>query len=147
MALLQQSNVEAVCTTDDPIDDLAHHALIAHSALKTRVLPTFRPDQAMRFNHAGFLDYLLKLGAAAGMAVDSFSSLIAALTNRVHYFAGHGARMSDHSLELELPTVSLGETRLEALFQQRRTGSLLSDAEVAQLQLAPVAATGARLRC
>ena len=45
--ILQKFEVRAVCTTDDPTDDLCHHRAIAASTLATRVYPTFRPDPAL----------------------------------------------------------------------------------------------------
>ena len=46
--LLRQFRVAVVCTTDDPIDSLAHHAaLAARVDPETRVYPTFRPDRVL----------------------------------------------------------------------------------------------------
>src|SRR5215468_431634 len=45
--ILAKFRVKAVCTTDDPTDDLACHKAIAASGLPTRVFPTFRPDKAL----------------------------------------------------------------------------------------------------
>lgn len=45
LGLLQQMKVEVVCTTDDPVDDLAHHKKAAADDTQPKVLPTFRPDQ------------------------------------------------------------------------------------------------------
>src|SRR5450631_2591632 len=45
--ILGKFHVKAVCTTDDPTDDLASHAAIAASPLATKVFPTFRPDKAL----------------------------------------------------------------------------------------------------
>src|ERR1051326_134669 len=45
--ILNRFQVKAVCTTDDPTDDLANHEAIAASGLGTRIFPTFRPDKAM----------------------------------------------------------------------------------------------------
>ncbi|HEX8786366.1 MAG TPA: glucuronate isomerase, partial [Telluria sp.] len=58
---LEQAKVEIACTTDDPADDLLQHAEIGKSALKTRVLPAYRPDKAMRINNPGFVDYVARL--------------------------------------------------------------------------------------
>ena len=45
---MRQSNVEVVCTTDDPADDLAFHRQIrADRSFATKVLPTWRPDKSM----------------------------------------------------------------------------------------------------
>jgi len=61
-AFLEQAGVEIACTTDDPADDLVQHEEIAASALKTRVLPAYRPDRAMRINRDDFPLYLKHLG-------------------------------------------------------------------------------------
>src|SRR5579883_1983193 len=45
--ILTKFHVKAVCTTDDPTDDLSCHKAIAASGLATRVFPTFRPDKAL----------------------------------------------------------------------------------------------------
>ncbi len=45
--ILGKFHVKAVCTTDDPTDDLAWHRAIAGSPLATKVFPTFRPDKAL----------------------------------------------------------------------------------------------------
>ena len=44
--LLLKMNVKALCTTDDPIDNLAYHKQIKESGFAIKVLPTFRPDKA-----------------------------------------------------------------------------------------------------
>ncbi len=129
-SLLEQAKVEIACTTDDPADDLLQHQEIARSALKTRVLPAYRPDKAMRINNPGFVDYLARLGNVAGARVDSFASLIAALAARVAFFHQQGARISDHAVDVALPVVPATEQQLEALFQKRVAGNLLSDAEL-----------------
>lgn len=44
--LINQSNVAVLCTTDDPIDSLEYHKLIAEKGhIKAKVLPAFRPDR------------------------------------------------------------------------------------------------------
>ncbi|HWC99231.1 MAG TPA: glucuronate isomerase, partial [Candidatus Sulfopaludibacter sp.] len=45
--ILDRFKVKAVCTTDDPTDDLSCHKAIAASGLATKVFPTFRPDKAL----------------------------------------------------------------------------------------------------
>ena len=45
--LIDQMNVDVICTTDDPCDDLKYHQLIRkEGTFKTKILPTFRPDKA-----------------------------------------------------------------------------------------------------
>src|SRR6185503_3408455 len=83
---LSQARVEVACTTDDPADDLLPHAALAGSELATRVLPSLRPDQAMRIGHPGFLSYLEVLGEAAQHPIRSFADLRAALAQRIAFF-------------------------------------------------------------
>ena len=39
-SIMQKSNVEAICTTDDPCDSLVYHEQIKESGFSSRVLPT-----------------------------------------------------------------------------------------------------------
>jgi glucuronate isomerase len=131
-SLLEQAKVEIACTTDDPADDLLQHDEIAKSALKTRVLPAYRPDKAMRINNPGFVDYVAHLSAVAGVKIGSFASLMAALANRVEYFHARGGRISDHAIDIPLPAVAASSEQLEALFAKRMKGELLTQAEQSQ---------------
>jgi glucuronate isomerase len=131
-SLLEQAKVEIACTTDDPADDLLQHAEIAKSALSTRVLPAYRPDKAMRINNPGFAEYVARLGSVSGVKIDSFAGLMAALANRVGYFHERGGRISDHAIDIALPTLAASSEQLEAMFAKRMQGELLSDSEAAQ---------------
>lgn len=105
-ALIDKFNVDYLCTTDDPIDDLAYHqAIAAEGNLKARVLPTFRPDKAINIDRAGFADYIHQLSRAAGMEIKSTADVLTALERRVEYFHACGCRISDHALD----TVPYGE--------------------------------------
>jgi glucuronate isomerase len=129
-SLMTDAKVEVSCTTDDPADSLAEHEQIARSALKTRVVPAFRPDKAMRINAAGFTDYLTKLGETADIAIGSFADLVTALERRVAYFHARGGRLSDHAIDAPLPVTLPNDSTLEQLFARRRRGETLSEAEV-----------------
>ena len=50
--LLLKMNVKVVCTTDDPVDSLIHHKKLVQDNFKVKVLPTFRPDNAMSCENA-----------------------------------------------------------------------------------------------
>ena len=53
--LIRRSNVQIICTTDNPEDDLWYHKRIRKEGkLRTSVLPAFRPDQACKINEDGF---------------------------------------------------------------------------------------------
>jgi len=131
-SFLEQAKVEIACTTDDPADDLLQHAEIAASGLKTRVLPAYRPDNAMRIGKEGFADYVVRLSEVSGIKIDSFASMMAALANRVEFFHARGGRISDHAIDMPLPVVAATQEQLEAIFARRIAGEQVSDLEQAQ---------------
>jgi glucuronate isomerase len=100
--IMEQMNVVLVCTTDDPVDTLEHHAAIAKDKMfPIKVLPTFRPDKAMAVNNLeNFNAYVDKLSAVSGIDVkDDYSKLLEALEERHAYFHEMGCRLSDHGIE------------------------------------------------
>ena len=93
--LIKQSNVTLICTTDDPIDSLEWHKMIAEDeSFDVKVLPAWRPDKAMNIEKPDYLEYLDKLAAAAGMEeINSFAALKQALSNRMAFFASMGCNV------------------------------------------------------
>ncbi len=99
-AIIRRFNVEALCTTDDPADDLRYHREIAARPFGTKVLPTWRPDKAMAIEDpAAFRAYLQRLGAAADVEIGSYAALREALQRRHDSFEQCGCRLSDHGLD------------------------------------------------
>ena len=133
-SFLEQAKVEIACTTDDPADDLLQHIEIAQSALKTRVLPAYRPDRAMRANRDDFLDYLKLLGGVVGQDIGSFDRLVKALVERLAFFHSQGARISDHAIDTPLAAGVLDARDGERLFAKRLQSALLTDAELGAYQ-------------
>lgn len=99
--ILRKMNVAALCTTDDPVDDLRSHRTLAKAGdYPIRVLPSFRPDKALAIEDPeGFKRYTGRLAQAAGIEIGSFADFLAALRKRHDYFHGLGCRLSDHGLE------------------------------------------------
>ena len=98
-AILKKFHVQALCTTDDPTDDLAWHKMIRDSGLGTRVYPAFRPDKALNVHLPGvFNTWVDRLAVAADVEISSFQSLLDALQSRHDFFHAMGARVSDHGL-------------------------------------------------
>ena len=98
--LVLSSNVAMIGTTDDPCSDLCwHEKLAADESFPVQVCPSFRPDPALNLHKAGFQDYIKKLEAASGIAIQCVEDVCAALTQRIEYFDAHGCRASDHGLD------------------------------------------------
>ena len=98
--IIAKSNVEVICTTDDPVDDLKwHKETAADAGFKTRVYPAMRPDKALNIEKDGFQDYINSLGQAGGVSINTLEDLFSALENRMDYFDKAGCRLSDHALD------------------------------------------------
>ena len=97
-SLISAFNIRALCTTDDPADDLRWHKLLAaDESFETKVLPTFRPDKALGVDSPDFPAYAAKLAEAAGAPIRTADDMKAALKKRIEYFAAAGCRLSDHA--------------------------------------------------
>lgn len=134
--LMLKMNVEAVCTTDDPIDSLEHHKKIAADGFKVKVLPTWRPDKAMAVDDPeSFNEYLDKLAVAANLEISTFDNLIDALRIRHDYFHENGCRLSDHGLETFF-AADYSENEIRAIFKNVREGKILSAEDILKFKSA-----------
>src|SRR4249919_3461965 len=72
--LLRKMNVRLVCTTDDPVDDLAQHIELKEEGFEIPILPAFRPDAAMNVDDAAnFNKYVARLEKAADKTIGSLT--------------------------------------------------------------------------
>ncbi|WP_447893652.1 glucuronate isomerase [Vreelandella sp. GE22] len=134
--ILEQMNVRMVGTTDDPADDLSHHAQIAaDSSFGIKVLPSFRPDRAFKPAADDYPAYLEKLGRAADIEIRDMASLYSALEKRMDHFAEHGCKISDHGLE-RVAYATATEAELNAILKRRLEGTLPDEQEQAQFMTA-----------
>ena len=120
--ILKRMNVETVCTTDDPCDDLSAHRRHASSGDSVKLLPTFRPDKA-RAVHQGsaWREWVARLEQASRMEIRDLAAFREALASRHDFFARHGCKLSDHSLEA-FDEESLSGEEAAALFASALRG-------------------------
>lgn len=129
-ALIRRSNVEALCTTDGPLDDLQYHLLLRdQSDFATRVLPTFRPDELFDTAPDRFLTFVSRLAEKTDRPVTSLESFLGALESRVDFFHSVGCRISDHGPQA-VRYCHLDAAAQAALFQQRLAGDVLTEKEL-----------------
>lgn len=134
--LMLKYNVEAVCTTDDPIDSLEYHKQIRESGFKVKVLPTWRPDRAMAVESAAaFKTYIDTLSSVSGIQINSFKEIIEALLIRHKYFEEQGCRLSDHGME-EFYAEDYTEAEIEAIFSKVYGGTELCECEIKKFKSA-----------
>jgi glucuronate isomerase len=97
--ILGKFRVKAVCTTDDPTDDLRYHRAIAASGLATKVFPTFRPDKALNVHIPEiFNPWVDQLVAVSDTHIATLNQFVDAIGKRHDFFHQMGGRLSDHGL-------------------------------------------------
>ena len=136
--LLRQFRVAVVCTTDDPIDSLAHHAaLAARVDPETRVYPTFRPDRVLATGDPqAWNAWVDRLGEAAALSIGTFASLLEALESRHAFFHAAGCRASDHGLE-QIDAEPWTDEEAAKAFDRLRRGETLAAGEARALPIGP----------
>ena len=127
--LIDMSNVETICTTDDPVDTLEwHEKLAADPTFKTAVLPAWRPDKATNIEKDTWKDYIAQLGEVSGVKIDSFAALKEAIKVRMAYFHDHNCRLSDHGINYVMYAPA-DDAEIERIFAARMAGTLPTLAE------------------
>ncbi|MFC5468711.1 glucuronate isomerase [Cohnella suwonensis] len=127
--LIRDQRVEAICTTDDPTDTLEYHEGIRKiDGFGCVVLPSFRPDKGLEIRRPTFLPWVRKLEAASGRKIGDYAQFLAAMDDRIDFFANAGCIVSDHALD----RVLYAETSMEeasAIFARAMAGFALSEEE------------------
>lgn len=120
--IIRKSGVKLICTTDDPIDDLESHRLLAEDPNAPAViLPAFRPDKAMRADKATFPGYIAELSRVVGYPINTIADVKKALHDRIAFFASRGCCVSDHALDYCF-CVEASEAELNDIFARAKAG-------------------------
>ena len=134
--LLRRMNVEAVCTTDDPLDSLEHHQKIKQDGFEIKVLPAYRPDKAMQVeNVEAVAAYIQKLEAVTNTSIQNYQDYLTALKLRHDYFAANGCKVSDHGLE-QMYAEDYTDAEIQQIFSKIKSKQELSLKEVVQFKSA-----------
>lgn len=139
--LILQSNVDTICTTDDPIDSLEWHRKIKEDGFEVKVLPAWRPDKAMNIEKTDFAQYITKLAQVSGVEIKDFDSLIEALKNRMDFFAENGCTVSDHGLEYVMYE-SYEPAEVNEIVKTRLSDGVLTKTEARKYKTAFMTALG-----
>ncbi|WP_405610819.1 glucuronate isomerase [Polaribacter sp. Asnod1-A03] len=126
--LLEQMNVEIICTTDDPTDNLEHHKKIAKKGFFTKVLPTFRPDNLLLIEAESYTAYIKKMSNCVGFSITNLSELLKAIQSRIDFFNSLGCRVSDYGLE-QVYAFDFTEEKVDKILKKRLSNIDISKAE------------------
>jgi glucuronate isomerase len=120
--IMRKANVKLVCTTEGPLDSLAHHKKIREDGFEIKVYTAFRPDKAMAVEDLPALNVFIdKLEEVCDMEIADLHSYIEALRNRHYYFHQNGCRLSDHGIETAYAE-DYTDSEIKKIFNQIRSG-------------------------
>ena len=136
-ALIRNSNVKLICTTDDPADTLEWHKVIADNreAGDAVVFPAFRPDKAVVIERPEFLSYIEQLGKSANKEISSFQILTDVLQSRIDLFSSMGCRAADHGIDY-VPFIETTPEEANQILQKKLTGKDISAEEALKYKTA-----------
>jgi glucuronate isomerase len=122
-ALFERFGIEAIATTESPLDPLDHHRAIRAGGWSGRVVTAYRPDPVVDPDFPGFADNVRRLGQMTGEDVSSWAGYLRAHENRRAYFrAIGGATSTDHG-HPSAATADLPAADAEALHGRILSGS------------------------
>lgn len=127
--LMKKFNVKVLCTTDDPIDNLEFHIKLSNNKTDYKILPGFRPDNAINISDLNYIKYIEKLGFVSGNKIDSYEELLDSLKKRIEFFDINGCKISDHGLE-SLHSKKYDISEIEKIFKMRIAGVIPKKKEV-----------------
>jgi glucuronate isomerase len=134
-ALFERFKIEAIATTESPLDDLRWHRVIRDSDWGGRVVTAYRPDPVVDPDFEGFRENVALFGEVTGENTSSWSGYLAAHRARRAYFKTFGATSTDHG-HPTARTADLAQPAAEALFQRVLLGHpSAEDAELFRAQM------------
>lgn len=141
-ALFDRFNIEAIATTEGPLDSLEPHQIIQASDWDGKVISAYRPDNVVDPEHEGFVDSLKAFGELTGEDTMSWKGYLQAHRKRREDFITVGTTSSDHG-HPTARTADLSAADAEALFDVVKLGK--ASAEQAELFRAQMLTEMARI--
>jgi glucuronate isomerase len=120
-ALFERFNIEAIATTEGPLDPLIHHKAIRESGWSGKVITAYRPDPVMDPDDPRFIEKVKAFCAMMGEDVGSFAGYLRAHEKRRADFRAAGATSTDHGHPTAF-TAHLSRPEIEALYAKVTTG-------------------------
>lgn len=120
-ALFDRFGIEAIATTESPLDDLRWHEMIRQSDWNGKVVTAYRPDIVVDPEFAGFAQNIETFGALTGCETATWQGYLEAHRVRRAFFKSYGATSTDHG-HATARTLDLPQHEAAALFQKARDG-------------------------
>ena len=125
-ALFERFNIEAIATTESPLDPLDHHRRIRESKWSGRVVTAYRPDPVVDPQFEGFAQNVAKLGELTGEDTATWFGYLAAHRARRAFFRTMGATSTDHG-HPTARTLNLDPAHCQRLLDRALQGTIGTD--------------------
>ena len=125
-ALFERFNIEAISTTENPLDDLHWHEMIQKSGWSGKVVTAYRPDNVVDPDFEGFVTNVEKLGALTNCDTSNWQGYLEAHRVRRAFFKSYGATSTDHG-HPSARTEDMPQSEAATLFNKLRTGGATPD--------------------
>lgn len=95
--LINQSNVYAINTTENPYDDLTWHKKIANlKNFRTKVMPGYRPDDLFNIGAPRFINCINKMAQKFSCNINDYKSLLNCVDASLKEFKNTGSLIADN---------------------------------------------------
>ena len=125
-ALFERFNIEAISTTENPLDDLHWHEMINKSGWSGKVVTAYRPDNVVDPEFEGFLTNVEKLGVLTNCDTSNWQGYLEAHRVRREFFKSYGATSTDHG-HPSARTEDMPQSEAATLFNNLLTGGATPD--------------------
>lgn len=131
-AVLRDMNVEVLCSSDDPTDDLEYHERAVDEVDGIDIRPTWRPDRALKIENDEWSTFVSDLERATGTTIDDFEGFLDALAASHEYFVDHGCVACDIGMGIDPVSKPVSRDRAAEVYRRAQSAGsgALSDAEV-----------------
>ena len=130
--LLKKMNVEVMCTTNDPTEDLSYHEK-AKKIEGIKILPTWRPDKVMNIDKEGWQEFVEKLGEVTKEDVGTFEGFLKALHKSHENFEDLGCVASDHGI-FQPVSYPVEKTKVEEVYKKAFSRKELTCQEISDFK-------------
>ncbi len=123
-ALFERFGIEALSTTESPLEDLRWHKQIQDSGWTGKVITAYRPDPVVDPDYENFANNVALLGVITGEDTSSWTGYLNAHRKRRLFFKEHGATSTDHG-HPTARTMNLSKAAASTLFKKAISGPIL----------------------
>ncbi len=127
--LLQDMNVEIMCTTNDPDEDLTYHQQVQEAISGVSIRPTWRPDKVFNIEKENWVNAVKNLGIKMNTEINNIENFLSALQKSHDKFEELGCVASDHGIQ-EPVSYFVKQNRVNDIYKKAISEKSLDEKEI-----------------